>query len=296
MTKRKRAPKPAPDESTDDAAPKDDMVHVTSDLLAGGPDISAARKSEPQPAVAAADQEPDPEPGMSAFESEAAERPAQATEPTEASTTLAPEEPLASTSEPPPPPAAPPYATAAPYAPPRPRRGGSSAALGIVLVVVGIFALVIVMSGVDLTENGWPLFILIPGLTLLVVGFLSFGSPATIPGGIVTMLGVVLAYANSTGDWPVWAYAWSLVIPGGIGLGMYLQALRDHDMQALRSGRTLLFVSLMIFLIGFVLFESILGISGRDAFGPVGKAALPSLLIIVGVILVVRSVQRSRRA
>ena len=51
----------------------------------------------------------------------------------------------------------------------------------------------------------------------------------------------------------------------------------------------------MIFLIGFVLFESILGISGRDYFGPVGKAALPALLIIVGVILLVRSVQRSRR-
>src|SRR5947207_16021519 len=132
MTKRKRAPKPAPDESTDDAAPKDDMVHVTSDLLAGGPDIFAAKKSTAEPAVAAAEPELEPEAPMPAFESEAAEPPAQATEPTEASTTLAPEEPLASTSEPPPPPPAPPYATAAPYAPPRPRRGGSSAALGIV--------------------------------------------------------------------------------------------------------------------------------------------------------------------
>src|SRR5438045_1230092 len=119
MTKRKRAPKPAPDESTDDAAPKDDMVHVTSDLLAGGPDIFAARKSEPEPAIAAAEPELEPEPAASAFESEAAEPPEQATEPTEASTTLAPEEPLPSTSEPHPPPASP-YATAAPCAPPRP--------------------------------------------------------------------------------------------------------------------------------------------------------------------------------
>ena len=51
----------------------------------------------------------------------------------------------------------------------------------------------------------------------------------------------------------------------------------------------------MIFLIGFVVFESILGISGRDYFGPAGKAALPVLLILVGIILLVRSVQRSRR-
>ena len=174
--------------------------------------------------------------------------------------------------------------------------GGSTAALGIVLVVVGLFALLIVLTGVDLTQNGWPLFIIIPGLTLLVVGFISFGGVATVPGGIVTALGLVLAYANSTGDWPVWAYAWALVIPGGIGLGVYLQALRDHDQAALRNGRNLLAVALMIFLIGFVVFESILGISGRDYFGNVGKAALPALLIIVGVILLVRSIQASRRA
>jgi uncharacterized membrane protein YhhN len=85
------------------------------------------------------------------------------------------------------------------------------------------------------------------------------------------------------------------VFPFGVGLGLYLQALRDRDQNGLRTGRTLLFVGLMIFLIGFVLFESILGISGRDTFGPVGKAALPVLLIIVGVILFVRSWQRSRQ-
>jgi uncharacterized membrane protein YhhN len=129
----------------------------------------------------------------------------------------------------------------------------------------------------------------------MVVGFVSVGAVATIPGGIVTMLGVVLAYTNSSGDWPLWAYGWSLVIPFGIGLGMYLQALRDRDQSALRTGRTLLAIGAMIFLIGFVLFESILGISGRDYFGPVGKGALPALLIIVGVILLVRSIQRSRQ-
>ena len=151
------------------------------------------------------------------------------------------------------------------------------------------------MSGVDFTQSGWPLFIIIPGLTLLVVGFVNVGAVATIPGGLLTVLGVVLAYASSTGDWPVWAYAWALVVPGGIGLGMYLQALRDHDQHALRTARTLLAISVMIFLVGFVLFESILGISGRDYFGPVGKAALPLLLILVGVILLVRSIQRSRQ-
>src|SRR5256885_13049887 len=295
MSKRKRAslgktpgtpPPPEGDEATDDARVKDDMVHVTPDMLAGSPDIFAGKKAETGEA---------PEFVSEPIDEFAPAEPTEA-EPPEASTTLTPPEPeppapTESHSTPPPPP----FVNAVAHPAPA-RRGGSSTALGIVLVVLGLFALLIVLSGVDLTESGWPLFIIIPGLTLIVVGFLWLGAVATLPGGILTMIGVVLAYCNSTGDWPFWAYGWSLVTPGGVGLGMYLQALRDRDPHALRTGRTLLFISLMIFLIGVVLFESILGISGRDHFRPVGKAALPVLLILVGVILLVRSVQRGRQS
>jgi hypothetical protein len=282
MSKRKRAAKPPADESTDDASVKDDMVHVTPDLLAGSPDVFAGKKAVDAHAEAAEPPAETPEPAV--------EEEANVIEPTEASTAVTPEP----APGPPPAPAPTPYVVAAPHPSGRPG-GGSTAALGIVLVVVGLFALLVVLSGVDLTQNGWPLFIIIPGLTLLIVGFISFGGVATVPGGIVTMLGLVLAYANSSGDWPAWAYAWALVIPGGIGLGVYLQALRDHDQPSLRNGRNLIVISLMIFLIGFVVFESILGISGRDYFGNFGKAALPALLIIVGAILLVRSIQASRR-
>lgn len=289
MSKRKRVT-PTADDSADDATAKEDMVHVTPDLLAGSPDIFAGKKTD-QPAAAAATAQAEEDAGASAE---------TAVEQTEASTThptdgIAEETPAAFA-----PAAAPsvtqpaPFVNAVPY-PPQRRRIGASAALGTVLIVLGVFALVVVVAGVDLTQYGWPLFVIIPGLTLLVAGFTSFGSGATIPGGVVTILGLVLAYQNSTGDWPSWAYAWALIVPGGIGLGMYLQALRDRDQHALRTGRTLMFVGFMIFAIGFVLFESILGISGRD-YGVVGRAALPALLIVIGVILLVRSVQRARRA
>lgn len=294
MSKRKRAGKPA-DESADDAAVKEDMVHVTPDMLAGSPDVFAGKKTDPviaaEPANAAADE---------AKAGESAAPIEEGPEPTEAGTTSAPEASgvaasAAPTSPPPPsmtPPPAP-FVNAFPY-PSRLRQIGPSAALGAVLIVLGIFALVVVVAGVDLTQYGWPLFVIIPGLTLLIVGFVWFGSGASIPGGVVTILGLVLAYQNATGDWPSWAYAWALIIPGGVGLGMYLQAMRDRDQHALRTGRTLMFIGFMIFAIGFVLFESILGISGRD-YGLVGKAALPGLLIVIGVILLVRSIQRSRR-
>jgi uncharacterized membrane protein HdeD (DUF308 family) len=309
MSKRKRASKPDPNESADDSAVKDDMVHVTPDLLAGSPDIFAGKKGEPiEPSDAAeaqvASSESDEAPAMSTPESSEAGptlTPADSSDTTEATEPSAPDDapnftettPAAVTAEPV---ATPPSYAGTAVHQEHSRRAGSSTAIGIVLVVIGIFALIVVMSGVDLSESGWPLFIIIPGLTLMVAGFVSLGAVATIPGGIVTMLGVVLAYANSTGDWPIWAYGWTLVIPFGLGLGMYLQALRDRDRHALRTGRTLLFIGLMMFLIGFVLFESILGISGRDAFGWFSKAALPVLLIVVGAILLVRSVQRSRQS
>jgi hypothetical protein len=174
-------------------------------------------------------------------------------------------------------------------------RSNPGLALGIVLVVVGFFFLVMRIFDIDLSSYGWPLFVIIPGLTLLVVGFVSLGTGALVPGGIITMTGLVLAYQNVTGDWASWSYAWALVIPGGVGVGLLLQGLRTRDQQLLKQSRTLLFWSLMIFMIGFVLFESVLNVSGID-YGIVGKAALPGLLIIIGVTLLARSFQRGRSA
>ncbi|GAC1476599.1 MAG: hypothetical protein PVSMB3_20780 [Candidatus Dormibacteraceae bacterium] len=284
MSKRKRASlgkTDQPGSEPDDATVKEDMAHVTPDVLAGSPNIFAPKWGTEDPPATASVPETRAEPVAAESPSKAVESPIERVE----------EEPVSAAapmSVPPPPP------TPAP-SPVRTRSAGSSAALGVVLVVVGIFALGVVVLGVDLTQYGWPLFVIVPGLTLLVVGFVGGGAGASVPGGIVTMLGLVLAYQSSTGDWASWAFVWALIVPGGIGLGLYLQALRDRDPVMLRRGRSLVFVSLMVFLIGFVFFESILGISGPESYGIFGKAALPALLILIGVILLVRSIQRSRR-
>jgi hypothetical protein len=261
-------------------------------VLSGSPDIFAPKWSD-EPAAAAT-----PEAVTEPAATEAAAEPVEsvatpvenvatpAETPAEPAPTLAP--PVGAM---PPPP----HYVAPTVRPARESSGGSTMALGIVLVVVGLFALGIVVFGIDLTQYGWPLFVIIPGLTLLVVGFVGGGVGASVPGGIVTMLGLVLAYQSSSGDWASWAFAWALVAPGGVGLGLYLQALRDRDPVMLRRGRTLMFIAALIFIIGFVFFESILGISGTD-YGIFGKAALPGLLIVIGIILLVRSIQRTRSA
>jgi hypothetical protein len=290
MSKRKRAslgktPTDKPGGEADDAAVKEDMAHVSPDVLAGSPNIFAPKwGAEDEPAKAEAPDEVT-EPVTVEAQPEAATAPVVKPEPAEPAEPASPVAPAL-----PPPPVTSSYAR-----PVRPRGGGSSVALGVVLVVVGIFALGVVVLGVDLTQYGWPLFVIVPGLTLLVVGFVGGGAGASVPGGMVTMLGLVLAYQSYSQDWASWAFAWALIVPFGIGLGLYLQALRDRDPLMLRRGRSLMFVGALIFMIGFVFFESILGISATD-YGIFGKAALPALLIVIGIILLVRSIQRSRKA
>jgi hypothetical protein len=150
------------------------------------------------------------------------------------------------------------------------------------------------VASIDLSSFGWPLFIIIPGLTLLVVGFISLGTGAAIPGGILTMVGLVLAYQNSTNHWASWAYAWALVAPGGVGLGLFLQGLRERNAGLIRQGRTLMLIAVLIFMVLFVFFESILDISGIND-SPLVRAALPALFIVIGILLLARSIQNSRK-
>jgi uncharacterized RDD family membrane protein YckC len=264
-----------PESEAHEAADNEGMAHIRPDALAGSPDVFAREKDATPSST-----EPAPPSG---------DEPAKISEPEPA----APQQPIA-TMEPPPPFVPAPPASVPALAHPV-RRAGSSVALGVVLVVVGLFYLIVQLFGIDLSSFGWPLFVIIPGLTLLIVGFVSLGTGAAIPGGILTMVGLVLAYQNSTGRWERWAYAWALVAPGGVGLGLFLRGLREHNNGLIKQGRSLMFIAALIFLIGFVFFESIIGLSGINDV-PVVKAALPALFIVLGIMLLARSIRNSRRA
>ncbi|HEV2035095.1 MAG TPA: hypothetical protein VGU71_13015, partial [Candidatus Dormibacteraeota bacterium] len=211
-----------------EAAENEGMAHVRADELAGSPDIFAS-----SPAKAATSEE------TASASAEAPTAVAAEPEPAALEAHVEPEAAAVATM-PPPPLEPPPPAYSAPPAS-QARRAGSGIALGIVFVVVGLFFLATQLAGIDLGAFGWPLFIIIPGLTLLIVGFVSLGTGAAIPGGIVTMVGLVLAYQNSTGNWASWVYVWPLVAPGGVGVGLFLQGMRDRNPGLIKQGRTLMF-------------------------------------------------------
>jgi len=73
---------------------------------------------------------------------------------------------------------------------------------------------------VDWNRYGWPVFVIAPGVFLLLVGLAmrdEAGLGMAIPGGMITSVGLLLALQNASGAWASWAYAWALVAPGVCG-------------------------------------------------------------------------------
>ncbi len=68
------------------------------------------------------------------------------------------------------------------------------------------------------------------GVVILVLGlFVNREQGMVIGGTVVTTVGLVLLYQNTTGRWESWAYAWALVGPAASGLGMALWGIRSAD-------------------------------------------------------------------
>ena len=175
------------------------------------------------------------------------------------------------------------------------RRGG--VVLGIVLIALGGFFLADRVLGFDLGLYGWPLFVIVPGLLLFAAALATddvrAGTGLATAGGIVTMVGLVLAVQNATGLWATWAYAWTLVGPGGTGIGLLAYGLFRHQRDLVTAGGRTLGVALALFA-GFGLFlEGVIGLSG-DPFLLDSQVA-PIVLIAAGVVIVALSLVRGRR-
>jgi hypothetical protein len=161
---------------------------------------------------------------------------------------------------------------------------------GVILVIIG--ASLLVTRVVDLSFGGatWPLWIVVPGVAMLVGSFFippRGGLGLAIPGAIVTMVGLILWVQEAYGLYATWAYAWALVAPTAPGLGMLLYGIVQRDGELARDGLRTTLVGLGLFL-GFMLFfEGVLGLSGSP-IANLGEV-LPYAVIGLGVLLVVLS-------
>lgn len=168
--------------------------------------------------------------------------------------------------------------------PAAPQRG--VLALGLALVGLGGLALVARAGGLALD---WPAWIILPGIGLLVAAVVvggPTGSGVAAVGGIVTAVGAVLAIQEANGLYATWAYAWALVAPGGVGLGLAVFGLATGRREDLRGGLAALGVGIVLFLVGFLFFEGVIGLSG-DRFDELTDVAVPLVLVGLGAVLLV---------
>jgi hypothetical protein len=180
-------------------------------------------------------------------------------------------------------------------APSQPRR--PSMILGGVLVLVGAVLLLGQFVRIDVGHYGWPFFVIAPGVVILVVALTARGAVGeglAILGSIITVTGLILLYQNATDHFESWAYAWTLVFPGAVGLGMILYGLAAGRPGNIRAGTRLVGIGAVLFLLGVAFFEGIIGIGGYE-FGRNAGVAVGALIIVMGALLLVLNLTSSRR-
>jgi hypothetical protein len=172
-------------------------------------------------------------------------------------------------------------------------RGRTNLLIGVMLVGLGVLFMLGQVFRINLWQFLWPFFIIVPGV-LFFVGMVLGGKPAgplAIPGSIVTMVGVLLLYQSVTGHWESWAYAWALIFPTAVGIGLVINGGWSDVDRLVGIGMKWVTVGLAIFLIAGLFFELVLNISR----GFIGDVIWPAMLIGVGAFLLIRRGGRRAR-
>jgi len=161
--------------------------------------------------------------------------------------------------------------------------------IATLLILAGVVALVAQFVRIPLGRYMWPFSVIVPGVLLVVLG-LGLRNQAseglTVLGSLVTGVGMVLFLQNLTGLWASWAYSWALIAPGAVGLGQAVYGTVRDDPAKVAEGWGSMRAGLWMFVVGFVFFELVIGLSG---FG-LGKTNWPIVIIVLGAVLLVRSI------
>jgi hypothetical protein len=178
---------------------------------------------------------------------------------------------------------------------PRPRR--QSIVLGGLFVLIGAILLLGQFVRVDIGHYGWPFFIIAPGIVILFLALTSRGAVSeglAILGSIVTVTGLLLLFQNVTDHYESWAYAWALVFPGAVGIGMILYGLTAGRPGNVRAGTRLVGIALIVFLLGAAFFEGVVGIGGYQLDHTSG-VVLGVLIIALGALMLILNLTSSSR-
>lgn len=164
--------------------------------------------------------------------------------------------------------------------------------MGVVLLILGGLFLLGQLFDINIGHFVWPFFIIMPGLLLFIISLViggTVGEWMAAFGSMVSMTGALLLYQNTFNHFESWAYAWALVVPTSIGLGKVVFGTLNGHKPSVRAGKKLATIGGVIFLVGVIFFEFIIGLSG---FG-LGRLHLSGytwtlLLIGLGIFFLLR--------
>jgi hypothetical protein len=172
-------------------------------------------------------------------------------------------------------------------------RSRANTILGLALVALGGLFLLGQLFNISFWRFFWPFFIIAPGL-MFFAGMILIGEsagPLAIPGSIVTTVGLLLLYQSVFNHFESWAYAWALVFPTAVGVGLMINGMWSKSQKLVQVGSRWSTVGLAIFLVGGLFFELLLNISDNFISGIVW----PGLLILFGLYLLGRRQAGARK-
>jgi FtsH-binding integral membrane protein len=168
--------------------------------------------------------------------------------------------------------------------------------IGAGLVLLGAIALALRAAGLDRNvdaRDDWPIFVVVPGLVLLAAALFveaPRGLGFAIAGSIVTATGVLLWVQEATGRYDTWAYAWALIAPGAVGIGLALYGLTTRTARWIEQGLMVAAAGIALFAVGAWYFEPVLT-EGRQ---PVDLGGVwPILLIVAGAVVLAAGLIRT---
>lgn len=155
--------------------------------------------------------------------------------------------------------------------------------LPVLMIAAGVAILIAHLNDTNWQAKTWPFFILLPGITMLLLAWES-KEPRMIrlifPGTIVTGTGLILLYQVLTDHWHSWTYAWALYATF-FGMGLVFQGRRTQDKGDIRMGRLMIVGGVAVFGLLWLLFETVVF---GETYAEIRGYLVSGVLIAGGVI------------